>query len=98
MMSEVTNPILVRQIRGPRQETCHRAAFAITRGDDLLMSAGDVATPVFLRSGAKFFQAIPCVTSGAPERFHIGDRALDRLRQNGGQQVGFTWESKRAAA
>ena len=29
---------------------------------------------------------------------YIGDRALDRLRQNGGQQVGFTWESKRAAA
>ncbi|MNE62314.1 DNA replication protein DnaC [compost metagenome] len=28
----------------------------------------------------------------------IGKRALDRLRQNGGQQVGFTWESKRAAA
>ena len=29
---------------------------------------------------------------------YIGERALDRLRQNGGQQVGFTWESKRAAA
>lgn len=29
---------------------------------------------------------------------YIGDRALDRLRQNGGQQVGFTWTSMRAAA
>ena len=29
---------------------------------------------------------------------YIGDRALDRLRQNGGQQVGFTWSSMRAAA
>lgn len=31
-------------------------------------------------------------------RGYIGDRALDRLRQNGGQQVGFTWTSMRAAA
>lgn len=29
---------------------------------------------------------------------YIGDRALDRLRQNGGQQVGFTWSSVRAVA
>lgn len=29
---------------------------------------------------------------------YIGDRALDRLRQNGGQQVGFTWSSMRAVA
>lgn len=28
----------------------------------------------------------------------IGDRALDRLRQNGGQAVGFTWSSMRARA
>ncbi|MFJ2713018.1 ATP-binding protein [Pseudomonas sp. NPDC087346] len=28
----------------------------------------------------------------------IGDRALDRLRQNGGQAVGFSWSSKRATA
>lgn len=29
---------------------------------------------------------------------YIGDRALDRLRQNGGKAVGFTWSSMRAAA
>lgn len=29
---------------------------------------------------------------------YIGDRALDRLRQNGGQAVGFTWSSMRATA
>ena len=29
---------------------------------------------------------------------YIGARALDRLRQNGGQQVGFTWASARGAA
>jgi DNA replication protein DnaC len=29
---------------------------------------------------------------------YIGDRALDRLRQNGGMAVGFTWSSMRAAA
>ncbi|TKJ77783.1 ATP-binding protein [Pseudomonas koreensis] len=28
----------------------------------------------------------------------IGDRALDRLRQNGGQAVGFSWSSMRATA
>lgn len=29
---------------------------------------------------------------------YIGDRALDRLRQNGGKAVGFTWPSMRAQA
>ncbi|MFV3286924.1 ATP-binding protein, partial [Pseudomonas sp. NY15356] len=29
---------------------------------------------------------------------YIGERALDRLRQNGGRVVGFTWSSMRAAA
>lgn len=29
---------------------------------------------------------------------YIGDRALDRLRQNGGKAIGFTWSSMRAAA
>jgi DNA replication protein DnaC len=29
---------------------------------------------------------------------YIGDRALDRLRQNGGLIAGFTWASKRATA
>ena len=29
---------------------------------------------------------------------YIGDRALDRLRQNGGMAVGFTWASMRSAA
>lgn len=29
---------------------------------------------------------------------YIGARALDRLRQNGGQAVGFTWDSMRASA
>ncbi|MNJ56206.1 DNA replication protein DnaC [compost metagenome] len=29
---------------------------------------------------------------------YIGDRALDRLRQNGGKVVGFTWSSMRACA
>lgn len=29
---------------------------------------------------------------------YIGDRALDRMRQNGGLAVGFTWESMRATA
>ncbi|MBC2655075.1 ATP-binding protein [Pseudomonas sp. MSSRFD41] len=29
---------------------------------------------------------------------YIGDRALDRLRQNGGKALGFTWPSMRATA
>ncbi|MCY1283278.1 DNA replication protein DnaC [compost metagenome] len=29
---------------------------------------------------------------------YIGDRALDRLRENGGQAVAFDWESARGAA
>lgn len=29
---------------------------------------------------------------------YIGERAIDRLRQNGGQRIGFTWSSMRADA
>lgn len=40
------------------------------------------------------------ISNLAPEglQSYIGDRALDRLRQNGGQKVGFTWASMRAVA
>lgn len=40
------------------------------------------------------------ISNLAPEglKAYIGDRALDRLRQNGGQAVGFTWSSMRTAA
>ena len=34
---------------------------------------------------------------GADIKGFIGPRALDRLRQNGGQLIGFTWESARAS-
>lgn len=40
------------------------------------------------------------VSNLGPEslKSYIGGRALDRLRQNGGQAVGFTWSSMRASA
>ncbi|MCF6780894.1 ATP-binding protein [Stutzerimonas stutzeri] len=40
------------------------------------------------------------ITSNLPSSelsAYIGDRALDRLRENGGQAVAFTWESARGA-
>ncbi|MCB9832168.1 MAG: asparaginase [Planctomycetes bacterium] len=76
MNDSSNNPVVVLQTRGPRIETRHRAAIAIADGRGLIASCGDVDAPSFLRSGAKFFQAIPCLTSGAAERFHLGDRAL----------------------
>ncbi len=67
-------PVLARVFRGPRVESVHRGDLAVvdSRGS-LLAACGDAATPVYLRSAAKPFQAMPLLEAGGEKAFQLGD-------------------------
>jgi L-asparaginase II len=71
------NPILVEATRGGIVESAHRGAVAVVdaRGTPV-RTIGDVARPVFARSAVKVLQALPLVTSGAADAFHLTDEEL----------------------
>lgn len=73
----MANPILVEITRGARVESTHRGAAAVVGADgQMLMSFGDVETPVFPRSAVKAIQALLLVESGAADRYRFGNREL----------------------
>ncbi|MGD0024428.1 MAG: asparaginase [Xanthobacteraceae bacterium] len=73
----MSNPVLVEVIRGPLLESRHRGAVAVADVDgSIVLSIGDVATPVFPRSAVKALQALPLVESGAADRYGFGDEEL----------------------
>lgn len=62
--------ILANVIRGETVESIHRGHFIVLDGEGrTVASAGDPSTVTFYRSSSKAFQAIPCITSGAADRF-----------------------------
>lgn len=62
--------LLVEARRGGLLESLHRVSFvAVDAQDRVSCSGGDPELPVFWRSAAKFFQALPVVGSGAADRF-----------------------------
>jgi L-asparaginase II len=64
--------LVVEVTRGDRIESVHRvAACAVDANGRILYRAGDVETPVFLRSTAKPFIAAAVVEAGARERFGL---------------------------
>jgi L-asparaginase II len=65
--------VLVR--RGGHVESVHRFAWRLTEPDGGVRGGGD-AGPVFVRSAAKPFQALPAVAAGVLERFGLGERHL----------------------
>ncbi len=66
--------ILAEVVRGETVESLHRGHIAIVDGDgETVFSAGNPETVTFFRSSAKAFQAFPCLTSGAAERFGFLD-------------------------
>jgi L-asparaginase II len=68
---------LVAVMRGDYVGSLHRGILAaVNPAGDLVLSLGDREQPVFLRSGAKPFQVLPAVLSGAIARFGIDDREL----------------------
>lgn len=69
--------LLVEVRRGEVVESRHRGHIAVLDGDArLLASLGDPDAVTFMRSSAKFHQAIPLITSGAAERFHLTDKEI----------------------
>jgi L-asparaginase len=71
------NSLKVLVKRGSSVESIHRAHASIcdTKGRTL-MKAGSCAYETFIRSALKPFQALPFLTSGASEKYHLDDKAL----------------------
>jgi L-asparaginase II len=71
------DPVLVEAWRGPLVESRHRGAVAVADVDGkLVLSVGDVSTPVFPRSAVKALQALALVESGAADRYGLTDEEL----------------------
>jgi L-asparaginase II len=65
----------VRVTRGGHVESVHRFVWRLHEPGHATRGGGDVG-PVFLRSAAKPFQALPAVRAGVLERFGLGERHL----------------------
>jgi L-asparaginase II len=73
----MSDPILVEVWRGPLVESRHRGAVAVSDADGkLVLSVGDVETPVFPRSAVKALQALALVETGAADRYGLSDEEL----------------------
>jgi L-asparaginase II len=71
------NSSVVEIFRGGVLESVHRGAIAVCDAEgSLLHSAGDTERPIFLRSAAKPFQALPLILSGAAEAFQVTKEEL----------------------
>jgi L-asparaginase II len=70
-------PVLARVYRGPRVESAHRGSAAVVdaRGRRLA-ECGDADAPVYARSTAKPFQAIPLLLAGGERAFRLGDAEI----------------------
>lgn len=71
------NPVLVEVTRGQMVESRHRGMAVVVDGDGaVVMSLGEVGTPVFPRSAVKSMQALPLIETGAADRYSFGNKEL----------------------
>ncbi|MCS6959439.1 MAG: asparaginase [Pseudanabaenaceae cyanobacterium SKYGB_i_bin29] len=70
-------PLVVRLLREGITESIHYCDVAVAdhRGR-IIAAAGDFEHPIFARSCLKPIQALPVVTTGTLDRFHLNDRHL----------------------
>lgn len=72
-----TDEIWVDVTRGGYVESVHRvAACAVDGAGNVLERAGDIDSPVFLRSAAKPFIAAAAIAAGVGEQFHLESREI----------------------
>ncbi|MFY9551766.1 MAG: asparaginase [Thermoanaerobaculia bacterium] len=70
-------PVLARVYRGSRVESAHRGSVAVVDEQGRpVASAGDASAPVYTRSAAKPFQAMPLLLAGGEKRFRLGDAEI----------------------
>lgn len=73
-MSPHASPILARVFRGGRTESIHRGSIAVVDEDGVLVaSSGRPDLPIYLRSAAKPFQAMPFLEAGGERAFRLGN-------------------------
>ena len=78
-------PLFARVLRGDFVESAHRGDAAIVEeGGRLLAWSGDPGRPIFPRSAAKPFQALPLIASGGAERFRLGAAEIALLSASHG--------------
>jgi L-asparaginase II len=74
--SSSTNPILLKMWRGSEVECWHRGAFCVVDGSGVVAGRGDPNQRVYVRSGAKFFQALANLKTGIAESYSLNERHL----------------------
>ena len=73
-------PVLARVFRGPHVESVHRGNLAVCDETGRVKErCGDPDAPVYARSAAKPFQALPLLLAGGEKRFRLGDAELALL-------------------
>ena len=73
-MGSLPPALLARVLRGGRTESAHRGSVAVVDEDGrVVASCGDAALPIYLRSAAKPFQAMPLLAAGGERAFRLGD-------------------------
>lgn len=73
-MPDAPLPVLARVVRGDRLESAHRGSVAVVDEDGRIVAhAGEPEQPIYLRSAAKPFQAMPLLAAGGERRFRLGD-------------------------
>lgn len=74
MPPDAAPPVLARVVRGGRIESAHRGSVAVVDEDGRLVAgAGLPGFPIYLRSAAKPFQAMPLLAAGGERLFRLGD-------------------------
>ena len=73
----MANPVLAEALRSGRVENKHRGSFCVTdSAGRVIVSAGDVESPVYPRSAVKSLQALALFASGAVEKFSLSDEEI----------------------
>ncbi len=73
-MAEIENPIVATVTRAGRVESVHRGFGVVADAEGRVLSRfGDAETPIFWRSAAKPFQAMPFLEAGGAREFSLSE-------------------------
>ncbi|NVK20418.1 MAG: asparaginase [Methylocystaceae bacterium] len=82
------NPVLVEVLRGSLVESQHRGAFCVVDAQgDVVLSMGDIESPVYPRSSVKAMQAVVMMESGAADAFNFTDEEIALACSSHGGEV-----------